>query len=298
LSVDPLADSYPWNSTYAFAENKPISGIDLDGLEYISKVKHNSNDAWYITLGKTVLNGGIGILNQIEDTKRLADKLATHPDDVVEDVYEGGINLYKQVASTIQKDIENPSRVPDRLSNNLQNPQAWEGLITITGDILISKKGLFDNDLKNIPLVDDLKKVEIRFPQNRLYSFPGSLPKFTVRSNNILDKASNTSFGTVTREIKGIYSVEDILVAGKKFVGKNPTFDYYPDGKIKWVESNNGLRRFRPPSFKEGQGKFQANFEIRRSTDTQWRTQIDGQTNPNVANTHVVAEESYYKTDY
>ncbi|MEZ5002059.1 MAG: RHS repeat-associated core domain-containing protein [Chitinophagales bacterium] len=36
LSVDPLAKSYPWNSTYAFAENRVIDGIDLEGLEYLS----------------------------------------------------------------------------------------------------------------------------------------------------------------------------------------------------------------------------------------------------------------------
>jgi RHS repeat-associated protein len=33
LSVDPIGYDYPWNSTYAFAENEPISNIDLDGLE-------------------------------------------------------------------------------------------------------------------------------------------------------------------------------------------------------------------------------------------------------------------------
>ena len=33
LSVDPLAKSYPWNSTYAFAENKVIHCKDLDGGE-------------------------------------------------------------------------------------------------------------------------------------------------------------------------------------------------------------------------------------------------------------------------
>jgi hypothetical protein len=33
LSVDPLTKEYPWNSTYAFAENEPISNVDLDGLE-------------------------------------------------------------------------------------------------------------------------------------------------------------------------------------------------------------------------------------------------------------------------
>ena len=32
-SVDPLFKGYPWNSPYSFAENEPISNIDLDGLE-------------------------------------------------------------------------------------------------------------------------------------------------------------------------------------------------------------------------------------------------------------------------
>ena len=34
LSVDPLAPEYPWNSSYAFAENRVIDGIDLEGAEY------------------------------------------------------------------------------------------------------------------------------------------------------------------------------------------------------------------------------------------------------------------------
>lgn len=34
LSVDPLFREYPWNSTYAFAENRPIDGRDLEGREW------------------------------------------------------------------------------------------------------------------------------------------------------------------------------------------------------------------------------------------------------------------------
>jgi RHS repeat-associated protein len=34
LSVDPLHRDYPWNSSYAFAENRVIDGIDLEGGEY------------------------------------------------------------------------------------------------------------------------------------------------------------------------------------------------------------------------------------------------------------------------
>jgi len=34
LSVDPLAASYPWNSPYAFSENRVIDGRDLEGTEF------------------------------------------------------------------------------------------------------------------------------------------------------------------------------------------------------------------------------------------------------------------------
>lgn len=47
LSVDPLSGDYPWNSTYAYAENSPVVNIDLDGLEKISSnrpfTNYNSN---------------------------------------------------------------------------------------------------------------------------------------------------------------------------------------------------------------------------------------------------------------
>jgi hypothetical protein len=34
LSVDLLSLEYPWNSTYAFSENRVIDGIDLEGAEF------------------------------------------------------------------------------------------------------------------------------------------------------------------------------------------------------------------------------------------------------------------------
>lgn len=37
LSVDPLFKEYPWNSTYAFAENDVIRCIDLEGAEKYAK---------------------------------------------------------------------------------------------------------------------------------------------------------------------------------------------------------------------------------------------------------------------
>jgi RHS repeat-associated protein len=36
LSVDPIGSEYPWNSSYAYAENDVIRSIDLDGLEKLA----------------------------------------------------------------------------------------------------------------------------------------------------------------------------------------------------------------------------------------------------------------------
>ncbi len=37
LSLDPLAPQYPHNSPFAFAENRVIDGIELEGLEFLNK---------------------------------------------------------------------------------------------------------------------------------------------------------------------------------------------------------------------------------------------------------------------
>jgi RHS repeat-associated protein len=49
LSVDPLAPEYPWNSSYAFAENRVIEAIDLEGKEAL-KVNEIEN-----INGKTII---------------------------------------------------------------------------------------------------------------------------------------------------------------------------------------------------------------------------------------------------
>jgi hypothetical protein len=36
IGVDPIADQFPWVSTYNYAENEPIANIDLHGLQKVS----------------------------------------------------------------------------------------------------------------------------------------------------------------------------------------------------------------------------------------------------------------------
>ncbi len=64
-SVDPLDKDYPWNTPYAFAENRVIDGNDLEGLEYQNKTNNNTqggtygplNEATAQSTGATLLPG-------------------------------------------------------------------------------------------------------------------------------------------------------------------------------------------------------------------------------------------------
>ncbi|MDH5381454.1 MAG: hypothetical protein OEW75_11410, partial [Cyclobacteriaceae bacterium] len=86
LSVDPLTKSYPMLTPYQFASNRPIDGIDLDGLEFykketflgfniaFKKVDENSFEIVYITvsLDKQAMDRS-PIVNQLNYNKRNSD---------------------------------------------------------------------------------------------------------------------------------------------------------------------------------------------------------------------------------
>jgi hypothetical protein len=56
--------------------------------------------------------------------------------------------------------------------------------------------------------------------------------------------------------------------AGKAWVGEGAKVA--SDGKT--MVSNNGLKQYRPPTFKPNEGKVQANFESRPQGSTQWQS--------------------------
>ncbi len=48
LSTDPLAKSYPELTPYQFASNRPIDGIDMDGLEYVGTKQVDGNPPIFV----------------------------------------------------------------------------------------------------------------------------------------------------------------------------------------------------------------------------------------------------------
>ena len=60
FATDPLSSSFPWNSPYAFSENRVIDGIDLEGREFSSKITVDKNSVFHIhnTLKIQILTDG------------------------------------------------------------------------------------------------------------------------------------------------------------------------------------------------------------------------------------------------
>ena len=55
FATDPLEEEYPWNSPYAFSENRVIDGIELEGLEYTSSNQTQQWNAAFKEMGQSFL---------------------------------------------------------------------------------------------------------------------------------------------------------------------------------------------------------------------------------------------------
>lgn len=75
MSVDPLADNYPWNSVYAYAENDVVRCIDLDGLEKVMTIwSPYVKKAVQDYLAKRNFKGAIGALQYGYNSAYWVDK--------------------------------------------------------------------------------------------------------------------------------------------------------------------------------------------------------------------------------
>ena len=123
LSVDPLTNDYPWNSSYAFAENSVICGIDLDGEEFVSRVanwlgdKAASNDMprlggfirsfQSLDGGQRVINAGKAVLESIQkkDFRPVGREYFNNT------AYGMWYNAYKLVKSSLKGDKDAQGQV-------------------------------------------------------------------------------------------------------------------------------------------------------------------------------------------
>lgn len=122
LSVDPLASSYPWNSTYAFAENRVIDGIDLEGLEFLKApgIFHHNMEK------RTVVNG-----QDIRDnTKRdvVQANLPTHLKRVGIEDYDGLITYMGNIGLVAAR-LEGGARSQYSGNPNIDDAVSFLGIV-------------------------------------------------------------------------------------------------------------------------------------------------------------------------
>jgi RHS repeat-associated protein len=115
LSVDPLSDSYPWNSTYAFAENDVIRCIDLDGTEKTQPPIYVENKGYTTAIdntGRAAINDAtIKQLAQAMNYKK--NVLLQAPPSKQGEIRQGGIQADPDyIATTTNMDNLGSNMVP------------------------------------------------------------------------------------------------------------------------------------------------------------------------------------------
>jgi hypothetical protein len=206
LSVDPLSHSFANLTPYQYASNRPIDGIDLDGLEYIHfGVLLDKNNT---VIKKVVLedfrNYSEAELNKIHHTKNFYKS------------YSAGFGAQgKGVLYTYFKQGENGQFIPFKSDNNWEVRQNTafkeltrhglyygEGCVTVKGPAFptFAGQGTYDFSLKPIDMVDALGKrhdmeedvrgfAGWRHPQNIFADI-----KFVKGLEKYLDMAKNPDF--------------------------------------------------------------------------------------------------------
>ncbi|WP_185290495.1 DUF6443 domain-containing protein [Chryseobacterium lactis] len=75
FNIDPLAEKFPYNSTYAFAENRVIDGRELEGLEWVSS-RNLENKTVNLHLTYKPVNNTMGALSNAQMSALLQDREA------------------------------------------------------------------------------------------------------------------------------------------------------------------------------------------------------------------------------
>jgi RHS repeat-associated protein len=282
LSTDPIGFALPWNSPYSFAENDVISSIDIEGLEK-KKVIHYTDGVYP--------NGDIKIIKtEVEIQKDIVFQGTNGELYAMTEVFvklkNGEQYKIDEVYELISPNAPKPSANYDYTQGVIPGKQADDIDYMATDmpignilDILKRDKNAPDNSM----IIEDLGGVEASL-----------FLSLSPLQRNLYYRAITQNINKELKVLSGTQKVDDVMKAGEAFVGKNATTIYKSDGQIASMISADGLKRFRPPTFKrsiselKGETIFQANFEMKTSKSIKWGD--NGTTN-----LHINTDGSYYK---
>jgi len=217
LSVDPLTKDYPYLTPYQFASNSPISGVDLDGLEYyyaadgkfLGQGKDNSSlevrradDFKPLEGGGSVINNYTSVHGNHNDFKAMAGVLYAEADgttseaaDEVAGIYSVLENRASLEGTTVQEQMTTAKGVYGASEADKIN-QADKTGMTAKKEAVFSgviKGILSETDFSNGAFYWDGKDFEKGGGHNERYK-PGF--QFTDKSHDLFNQGDNKKSGT------------------------------------------------------------------------------------------------------
>ncbi len=253
LSVDPMAHLRSWVSPYSYCQNNPIGRVDPDG----------ALDTWYVD----------GDNNVIMHTNDGSNDVVRIPDNKVAD-FKVNAQIYNNGGLT-----------------DYYNSQGWndynKGEYGLASQQLTSKQvavlGMLNSDWSRENAVEFW--LNPTASNAAAFSFSEAISQWTNPylvvgglSAGIagLESLAATSRAGIVKNAAsgkgnfglGSASYSDAMAAGKQWVGSG--YRVASDGKT--LISSDGLRQFRPPSYKPKLKKTQANFESRTTGKGAWQT--------------------------
>ncbi|MBW7868457.1 MAG: hypothetical protein H3C31_09060 [Brumimicrobium sp.] len=104
LSLDPLSPDYPWNSPYAFSENRVLDAIELEGKEAL--IMNRQNKSITIAGNLFVVTSGSGAVNSSSIEKEARARLENQLSE--EDRTKGGMTFNFQLNFITEDENGNP----------------------------------------------------------------------------------------------------------------------------------------------------------------------------------------------
>lgn len=217
LSVDPLMKDYPSWSPYPFAMNSPISGIDLDGLEYLNATESRISIyvSPFIFNSETAISGGVylDLDNVYKSTKAYIQNGPT---------VSGALGSCRGLIATYESDnwqdlIEASFKL---MTAHIKNPSSED-----------AEASSLEQQELNIPKNE--KKARITKPANQRYD--------RNKNRNSNKKQENVPSGVATGTAKGngIMAMVEVATYVIQTMNGNRIGSDYEDGRKQlWAAGN------------------------------------------------------------
>ncbi|MFT5832538.1 MAG: RHS repeat-associated protein [Cognaticolwellia sp.] len=298
LSVDPLSPKYPWNSSYAFAENRVIDGIDLEGAEHLNFMVANDKEYGRVFL-KTTTEWTTDwkqytIFGPITTKYPLSRAYVANYG-----FYHFIFATYEEMATFDYSSIDPHEPDITKYKNTLEYVEYSTGNIQSFLSALAGVVGHFSGS----SALKGNKKPSVTKNTIKKTKTDASTGSETigngVRSNRFEDISDVVITEAKAGKMRTSVSVDNVAKAniiGERFVGKiDPSrTKTFSNGKPKEIYSADGKRRYRYPRTKTdgvAKGKVDANLEqLKPGVDPTYKP---GEVNPwnnsdaNATNTHL-----------